>query len=449
MPIPDHYRRGACPSAGNPMVSGDGLLSRIRLTDGRLTPKGLRCVADLADQNGSGLIEITGRGNLQLRGLAGEAGAEVTATLVNTGLAVETAAAEAARNIQCSAAADLDPQALIDPAPEARALDERLIGDERFWALPPKFRFVFNGGGLTHLADADGDIRADAVSTQDGIRYRIGLAGTSATAHSLGDCTPSRVVDVLVELALIFLEERQRLITPARRMRQLIDASGTVPFAGLRDLGRPVGTLAEYPTAPEPGPTPVGTVLGVALGCLGTSSARLIADGLEAHDGTLRITPQRRLIMPHASAPEPDLPEAPELIHGPGDPRLSAIACPGTPGCTSGTTATRRDALDWAEQVPELFDGNTSVHVSGCPKGCAHPGKAPVVVIARDGRYDLVLNDRALPEEEGHRIARGLLPGEVSDTLRALVSTATLDSPGDEPLTQSLERVAQASRNRR
>lgn len=449
MTIPDDYRRGACPSAGNPMASGDGLLSRIRLVDGRLTPAALRQVAGLAEQHGTGLIEITGRGNLQLRGLSENAEPRLTSSLVATGLAAEIPAAEAARNIQCSAAADLDPDALIDPAPEARALDERIINDERLWALPAKFRFVLNGAGLTHLAQADGDIRADAVSTPDGIRYRIGLGGTASTAPIMGNCPASRVVDVLVELALMFLEERQRLITPARRIREVINASGMAPFVELCDLARPNGVLPDNKPAPEPGPTPAGTVLGIALGCLSTSAARQIADLLEVHDETVRITPQRRLILSHATAPVSNLPDAPELIQTPGDPRLSAIACPGTPGCASGTTATRRDALRWAEQVPELFDGNTPVHVSGCPKGCAHPGKAPVVLVARDGRYDLVLSDRALPDEENHRIAQGLLPGEVPEALRALVSTAKQQSPGNEPLARALDRVAQASRNSR
>ena len=449
MTTPDHYRRGACPSAGNPMASGDGLLSRIRLVDGRLTPTNLRRVADLADEHGAGVIEITGRGNLQLRGLAAAAEPNVTASLVAAGLAVEPAAAEAARNIQCSAAADRDPDALIDPSPAARALDERVISDDRLWALPAKFRFVLNGGGLTHLAHTDGDIRADAVSAPEGTRYHIGLGGTASTAQIVGSCQPSRVVDVLVELALIFLEERERMIMPARRMRGLLEASGTVPFAGLRGLGRSDGAPAEAAPDPEPGPTTAGRVLGIALGCLSTDGARTIATHLEAHGETLRITPQRRLILPHTTDADAELPHAPELIHSPGNPRLSAIACPGTPGCASGTTATRRDALSWADQVPELFDGRTPIHISGCPKGCAHPGRAPVVLVAREGRYDLVLNDRALPEEEGHRIASGLLPGEVPDALRALVSTATLESPGDESLAQSLERVAQASLNRR
>ncbi len=449
MPIPHQYRRGACPSAGSPMASGDGLLSRVRLVEGRLAPEELRRIADLADEHGAGVIEITGRGNLQLRGLGDEAEAELTASLVAMGLAAETAAAEAARNIQCSAAADLDPDALIDPTPQAHALDEKLVGDDRLWALPAKFRFVLNGGGLTHLAHTDGDIRADAVATPDGIRYRVSLGGTASTAHGLGNCRPSQLVDVLAELALIFLEERQRLITPARRMRDVLEGFGTSPFAGLRDLGPPRGTLAEPLPPPEPGPTAAGWVLGVTLGCLSTGGARTLAAQLEAHDEALRVTPQRRLLLPHTAVADSDLPDAPELIHTPDDPRLSAIACPGTPGCASGTTATRPDAMAWAEQVPELFDGSTTVHVSGCPKGCAHPGRAPVVLVAREGRYDLVLNDHALPEEEGHRIASGLMPGEVPDTLRALVSTARLNSPGDEPLTQAMDRMAQASRNRR
>ncbi|MEQ6885299.1 precorrin-3B synthase [Salicola sp. Rm-C-2C1-2] len=447
MTTPDDYRRGACPSAGNPMASGDGLLSRIRLVDGRLTPAALRQVAGLAEQYGNGLIEITGRGNLQLRGLSENAEAMLTSSLVASGLATETPAAEAARNIQCSAAADLDPDALIDPAPEARTLDERIINDERLWTLPAKFRFVLNGGGLTHLAQADGDIRADAVSTPDGIRYRIGLGGTASTAAILGNCTSSRVVDVLVDLALMFLKERQRVITPARRMQQLINVAGKAPFAGGCELARPGGMSLDAPPTLDPGPTPAGTVLGIALGCLSTSAARQIAERLEMSNETVRITPQRRLILSHTTASTASLPQSPELIQTPEDPRLSAIACPGTPGCASGTTATRQDAMRWAEQVPELFDGNTPVHISGCPKGCAHPGKAPVVLVARNGRYDIVLSDRALPDHEHHRIAQDLLPGEVPEALRALVSTAKQQSPDDEPLTQALERLAQASRN--
>ncbi|WP_247879047.1 hypothetical protein [Azospirillum brasilense] len=32
------------------------------------------------------------------------------------------------------------------------------------------------------------------------------------------------------------------------------------------------------------------------------------------------------------------------------------------------------------------------VHVSGCAKGCAHPGAADVTLTARDGVYDVALN---------------------------------------------------------
>jgi precorrin-3B synthase len=30
------------------------------------------------------------------------------------------------------------------------------------------------------------------------------------------------------------------------------------------------------------------------------------------------------------------------------------------------------------------------IHVSGCEKGCAHPHAAPITLVGRDGRYDLI-----------------------------------------------------------
>ena len=63
-------RRGACPSLDAPMRTGDGLLARLRVVGGRLTPVQLTKVAAIAGQFGNGQIEITARGNLQVRGLS-------------------------------------------------------------------------------------------------------------------------------------------------------------------------------------------------------------------------------------------------------------------------------------------------------------------------------------------------------------------------------------------
>ena len=62
-------RRGACPTLHTPMPTGDGLLARIRVVGASLTPDQIAELARLAAEHGNGLVEITARGNLQVRGL--------------------------------------------------------------------------------------------------------------------------------------------------------------------------------------------------------------------------------------------------------------------------------------------------------------------------------------------------------------------------------------------
>src|SRR5262249_46491112 len=53
-----------------PSVQRDGLLLRVPLVGGRLNADQLGCLADVAIRYGNGIVELTNRGNLQLRGLA-------------------------------------------------------------------------------------------------------------------------------------------------------------------------------------------------------------------------------------------------------------------------------------------------------------------------------------------------------------------------------------------
>ena len=79
--------RGWCPSLHEPMRSGDGWLARVKPGRATLTAGAARLVAALAAGHGNGRIELTNRGNLQLRGIA-EAGLRPLAdALVGAGLA--------------------------------------------------------------------------------------------------------------------------------------------------------------------------------------------------------------------------------------------------------------------------------------------------------------------------------------------------------------------------
>ena len=60
----------ACFGALRPMLSGDGLVVRLRLSCGE-APLALAAeIADWADRFGNGLIDLSARGNLQIRGVS-------------------------------------------------------------------------------------------------------------------------------------------------------------------------------------------------------------------------------------------------------------------------------------------------------------------------------------------------------------------------------------------
>ena len=92
-------RRGWCPTVHEPMPSGDGLLIRVKPFGGRLSSAMLRTLADVAAGCGNGAIELTVRGNIQLRGLSAATAVRAAQVLVAAGLADPDPVREARRNV--------------------------------------------------------------------------------------------------------------------------------------------------------------------------------------------------------------------------------------------------------------------------------------------------------------------------------------------------------------
>ena len=79
--------KGRCPTTHQPMMSGDGLLVRIKPAFGRLDAQALTCLADLSDQFGNGVLDLTSRANLQIRGVSEQAYPALLSSLQSAGLA--------------------------------------------------------------------------------------------------------------------------------------------------------------------------------------------------------------------------------------------------------------------------------------------------------------------------------------------------------------------------
>src|SRR5580658_6021879 len=101
-------RRGACPGLSTPMTTGDGLL--IRLTPlGTMPLVAFVALCAAAAQHGSGIIEVTARGNIQVRGLSLITASKFAATIARLNIAAEDGIP-----ILCNPLAGLDAEELVD-----------------------------------------------------------------------------------------------------------------------------------------------------------------------------------------------------------------------------------------------------------------------------------------------------------------------------------------------
>jgi precorrin-3B synthase len=128
----------------------------------------------------------------------------------------------------------------------------------------------------------------------------------------------------------------------------------------------------------------------------------------------LRLTPWRAMLIPLPSLAAAQTLSAvlSGFILDPDDRRRRVAACPGAPACAQATTATRDDAAMLAAHLPA--GSGVSVHVSGCEKGCAHPHAAPITLVGRNGRYDLVRDGAA----SAAPALRGLTAAQAAEYLR-------------------------------
>lgn len=369
-PHPAPVIRGWCPGALRPMPSGDGLLVRVRPPGGRLTPEQAAGLARTARAHGNGLIDLTARANLQVRGVTPDSHAPLLDDLAALGL--------------------------IDPAEEARpAITRSPLGAEAGLAaaladalrdappLPDKFGLVLDPGPDRWLAAVPGDIRIERGAGGDLILRPDGLPAGRPVSEP-------KVPALALALARWFVAAGGA-VKGRGRMAALI-AAGARPPEALSGAVRP----APARPAPGPGLRPQGALAALAFGQIAADTLA----GLAALGRDLRPTPWRMLLVEGADR----MPVLPGLIADPADPLLRVVACTGAPGCPQALGDTRSLARGLAPLVP----AGGLLHVSGCAKGCAHPGPAPLTLFAAGAGFAAVRAGRA--GDPGPVIAAADLP---------------------------------------
>ncbi|MDB5664295.1 precorrin-3B synthase [Cypionkella sp.] len=357
--------QGWCPGALRPMLSGDGLVVRIRPRAGRLVPEQARGIARLAGLHGNGLIDLSNRANLQLRGVTEASHPALIEGLRALDLIDADAADEARRNIITTPFwTEADPtQRLAGQLADALTAPDAL-------QLPGKFGFAVDTGSAPTLRNAPADIWLETGPD--------GLLLASHTEYALPVTIDTAVAEAIA-LARWFIAEGG--VTEGRgRMAGLLKRT---PLPARFTAKR----LAPMPQ-PRPGPMPQGQMVAFDFGQMHAETLAQLADL-----GPLRLTPWRMLLVENLT----DAPQIAGVITRADDPMLRVIACTGAPGCLQGHAATRPLARALAPSLSE------TLHVSGCAKGCAHPGAAPLTLTATRTGFRLICNDTAsgTPLREG------------------------------------------------
>lgn len=363
--------KGWCPSLYRPMAAGDGLIARIKPMAGRLSAGQTALLAGLAARYGNGRLELTIRANWQVRGLAPEQVPPFIAAAVAGGLAHRDPAVETIRNVLCHplGGGHLGPR-----------LEAALAAAADLTALPAKFGFVVDDGDAG-LGPVPGDIRLVARRPGEAVLALDGADHEAVSADPVADA---------LALARLFLGRRRG----ARRMRDLVARDGAAAlFAAIGLAARPA--LPAAATLAAIGPVaddavafglPFGQIAAPRLAALAQAAATL---GCTA----IHLSPWRSLVLAGiAAAPAQRLAAvfADDVIAAPDDPRRQVVACTGRPLCASGLLDSRVLAAQIAGR-----GGGPLVHVSGCAKGCAHPGPATVTLVGTAAGIDLVRRGRA------------------------------------------------------
>ncbi|MFC9361641.1 precorrin-3B synthase [Rhodococcus sp. NPDC057014] len=371
--VDSRSRPDACPGALQVHQAADGALARVRLPGGVLTSSQLQTLAESARDLGNGEIELTSRGNAQLRAVRDPL--EFARRLAGAGL-LPSETHERVRNILVSPLTGRIG-GLTDLRDLVGVLDRTLCADSALADLPGRTLFTLDDG-RGDVSALGGDFGVHAVG---GSEVALILAGRDSGVR----IPTADAVSVLLSAARVFLELRDRhwrLSEIADGVERTLSALTLAPTAdpvpGFDEHRPPIGWLDQ----PDGNVTLGG---GLAFGVL---EARL-AEFLAAVEKPVIVTPWKTVLLcdlDEWSAEQVVRVLAPMgLSFDENSPWLNVSACTGQPGCEKALADVRSDARGAVANGELPVEGRQ--HWSGCERCCGRPKGDVADVVATETGY--------------------------------------------------------------
>ena len=457
-----------CPGIVHLALMADGGLARLRAPGGMLDVAQVRAVAEAAERLGSGVVDLTNRANVQIRGLKVGGGRELAEALEAAGFRFH-GEADRRRNILVDPFSGIDPAERRDMRPLADALDRALVEAPWIAGLSPKFSFALDGGGASNIAAVASDVTA--IASGQGIEIFVG-GRWAATFEDEASATAA--MTTLAEDAAGAGPETRRKdlwlggasgpVNRARRQPALLPFTGegkdegawrcgiknksvradaldteasaltplTLTFSrkrerGAADLAASLGDQELSPrfgVVPTVDPAHVALSLAVPVGRLGPKMLRFLADVAEAEgDGSVRLAPWSGVVLPDVSAERAGalLDAATDAGFVPPEvaQQLRVVACAGAPACERArepAKALGAALLALASAEPGRLPAKpATLHLSACPKGCAGSATADLLLLGASDQSGWSLHRDAAPRRPGpaHGRLEGVAPAEL------------------------------------
>lgn len=376
-------------------------MMRVRMPNGFATSEQLRTIAELSRRLGNGVVDITTRQQIELRGFSLESVPAIWEKLHGVDLRSLQTGIDNVRNINGCPMAGLTSNELFDASEVVRELDRRMVGSDgnsAFTNLPRKLNITVTGCLDNCTPNESQDIAL--VPAKKGERRgfnvlvggKMGSGGFTIASHLNVFVEAYQAAAVVVELVKIFRDHGPREARSKCRFAFLVEKWGMpklraeltsrmgyeLAFRG-RDLRstRHADHLGSTPQK-QAGLASVG--LCVPTGRVNLQQLDELARLADVYgNGEVRFTTGQNAIIPNVPAHR-----APQLFKEPLLQDFSArphafvrglVACVGTDFCNLALIETKSRALELSNALQRKLGSGTAplrIHWSGCPAGCGN-----------------------------------------------------------------------------
>lgn len=382
-------------------------MMRIRMPNGFVKAEQLRTIAELSRRLGNGVLDITTRQQIELRGFTLDSLPAIWEKLQGVDLRSLQTGIDNVRNIDGCALAGLTPHELFDASPVVHELDRLIVGargNPEFTNLPRKFNISVTGclDNCTH--DESQDIalipakKGGRVGFNVLVGGKMGSGGFTIASHLNVFVEIYQAAAVVVELIKIFRDHGPREARSKCRFAFLVEKWG-IPRLRAELTARLGYELAlqgrdmrSSHHADHIGRTAQKHAGLVAVGLcvpIGRVNPEQLDEFARLSDlygqGEIRLTTGQNAIIPHVPEERVSKLVKESLLKqfspSPSPFKRGLVACVGTDYCNLALIETKSRALSLSEALHGKMGSGVdplTIHWSGCPAGCGNHEVADV-----------------------------------------------------------------------